>query len=112
MLLSLFPGSWGGLTGSDATVISNGSLSLTIIGPTYAFFSIDFSSYLARQALSNLEFPVLGAGLRLQRVTTGLFWVSPATSVDLTLRRVVGAAMVYGVVVALGLKLVGLKLGP
>ena len=50
--------------------------------------------------------------LRLLTATTGLFWVSPATSVDLTLHRVVGAAMVYGVVVALGLKLVALKLGP
>jgi len=40
-------------------------------------------------------------------VTTGLYWVGSETSVDTTLYLVAIAAIVYGIVVA-----VGLRLGP
>jgi len=107
LLLSLFPGTWCGLVGSDATVIANCSQSLSIIAPTYAFFAIGLSCYLASQALGTLGFPVFGALLRLLTVATGLYWVTNTTSIDAALYLVAGAAIVYGVTVA-----VGLKLGP
>ena len=107
VFLSFFPGTWCGLVGSDATVIANCNQSLSIIAPTYAFFAIGLSCYLVSQALNTLEFPVLGAFLRLLTVATGLFWVSITTSIDVALYLVAGAAIVYGVSVA-----VGLKLGP
>ena len=105
VFLSLFPGSWCGLVGSDATVIENCSQSLRIIAPTYAFFALGLGCYLASQALTTLEFPVFGALLRLLVVATGFYWVSSANAINDVLYLVAGAAIVYGVVVALGLKL-------
>ena len=102
-LLSVFPGSWCGLVGSDAAVIESCSQSLRIVAPAYAFFALGLSCYLISQALNTLNFPVFGALLRLLIVATGLYWVSSATSIDVVLYLVAGAAIVYGVVVALGL---------
>ena len=107
VLLSVFPGAWCGLVGSDDAVIESCSQSLRIVAPTYAFFALGLSCYLVSQALNTLNFPVFGALLRLLIVATGLYWVGRATSIDLALYLVAGAAVVYGVVVA-----VGLKLGP
>lgn len=106
-LLSIFPASWCGLVGSDPAVINSCSQALAVIAPTYAFFALGLSCYLLSQALNTLAFPVLGALARLIIVTTGLYWVGSETSVDTTLYLVAIAAIVYGIVVA-----VGLRLGP
>jgi hypothetical protein len=60
---------------------------------------------LASQALNTLSFPVLGAFVRLVIVSTGLFWIGAETSIDVGLYLVALAAVAYGVVVALGLRL-------
>ena len=104
VLLSQFSGSWCGLVGSDLSVVENCSQSLRIIAPTYAFFALGLGCYLASQALTTLEFPVFGALLRLLVVATGLYWVGSATSINEVLYLVAVAAIVYGVVVALGLR--------
>lgn len=106
-LLSIFPASWCGLVGSDPAVINSCSQALAVIAPTYAFFALGLSCYLLSQALNTLAFPVLGALARLIIVATGLYWVGSETSVDTTLYSVAIAAIVYGTVVA-----VGLRLGP
>jgi Na+-driven multidrug efflux pump len=106
-LLSIFPASWCGLVGSDTAVINSCSQALAVIAPTYAFFALGLSCYLLSQALNTLAFPVLGALARLIIVTTGLYWVGSETSVDTTLYLVAVAAIVYGIVVV-----VGLRLGP
>ena len=105
MLLAFFPASWCALVGSDPAVIASCSQSLRIVAPTYAFFAIGLSCYLASQALNTLHFPVLGALLRLLVVATGLYWVTSATAIDTALYLVAGAAIVYGIVVGLGLRL-------
>lgn len=107
LLISLFPGSWCSVVGSDAQVIANCSHSLRIIAPTYVFFALGLGCYFGSQGLNTLKFPVLGAFLRLVVVTTGLFWVSSATSINTVLYLVAGAVVVYGVFVT-----VSLKLGP
>jgi hypothetical protein len=48
---------------------------------------------------------VLGAFVRLVIVSTGLFWIGAETSIDVGLYLVALAAVAYGVVVALGLRL-------
>ena len=60
---------------------------------------------LASQALNTLSFPVLGALVRLLIVSTGLYWIGAETSIDAGLYLVALAAVVYGIVVALGLRL-------
>ena len=105
MLLAFFPASWCALVGSDPAVIASCSQSLRIVAPTYAFFAIGLSCYLASQALNTLHFPILGALLRLLVVATGLYWVTSATAIDTALYLVAGAAIVYGIVVGLGLRL-------
>lgn len=107
ILLSLFPGAWCGLVGSDAQVIENCSQSLRIIAPSYVFFALGLGCYFGSQGLNTLKFPVFGAFLRLAVVTTGLFWVSSTTSINTVLYLVAAAVVVYGVFVT-----VALKLGP
>jgi len=58
-------------------------------------------------ALKTLAFPVLGALVRLLIVATGLYWVGSETSIASALYLVLGAAIVYGVLVA-----VDSRLGP
>ncbi len=107
LLFSLFPGSWCGLVGSDANVIANCNHSLRIIAPSYVFFALGLGCYFGSQGLNTLKFPVLGAFLRLAVVATGLWWVTAATSVNTALYLVVSAVVIYGLFVA-----VSLKLGP
>ena len=104
ILLSLFPGIWCGLVGSDTVVIQNCRQSLQVIAPTYAFFALGLGGYLASQALNTLEFPVFGALLRLLLVVSGLFWISNQNSINEVLYLIAIAAIVYDVVVVLGLR--------
>jgi len=107
LLFAFFPGTWCGLVGSDAEVIENCSQSLRIVSPTYFFFALGLGCYFGSQGLNTLKFPVLGAVLRLAVVTTGLFWVSTATSINTVLFLVAAAVVVYGTFV-----IITLKLGP
>ncbi len=107
LLLSLFPGVWCSVVGSDATVIEHCSRSLRVIAPTYAFFALGLGCYFASQGLNTLQAPVAGALLRLAVVATGLLWVSETTSINMVLALVAAAVIVYGVFVV-----VTLKLGP
>lgn len=107
VLLSLFPNLWCSMVGSDPAVIGNCGQALTVVAPTYAFFALGLSCYLASQALTTLSFPVFGAFARLVLVATGLYWISAQTNINLALYLVAAAAVLYGVVVA-----VGLRLGP
>ena len=104
LLVSLFPGVWCNLSGSDETVIDHCSLSLRFIAPTYAFLALGLGCYFASQGLDTLKYPVLGALLRLLIVTTGLFWVTDATSIYATLGLVVFAVVAYGTFVVIMLK--------
>ncbi|OED36152.1 hypothetical protein AB833_28440 [Chromatiales bacterium (ex Bugula neritina AB1)] len=104
LLFSLFPGTWCGLVGSDATVIDNCSQSLRVVAPTYALFALGLGCYFASQGLNTLQFPVLGAFFRLLIVASGLFWVSQATPVVYALYLVACAVVVYGLFVALALR--------
>ena len=105
LLLALFPGSWCGLVGSDAQVIEHCSQSLRVVAPTYVFFALGLGCYFGSQGLNTLGFPVLGAFLRLLVVTTGLFWVTSATSINTVLYLVAAAVVVYGAFVTIALKL-------
>ena len=104
LLLAVFPGIWCTLVGSDAAVIGSCNRSLQVVAPTYAFFALGLSCYLISQALNTLAFPVLGALVRLLIVASGLYWVSATTAIDHALYLVALAAVVYGVVVAAGLR--------
>ena len=105
LLLALFPGTWCGLVGSDAQVIEHCSQSLRVVAPTYVFFALGLGCYFGSQGLNTLGFPVLGAFLRLLVVTTGLFWVTSATSINTVLYLVAAAVVVYGAFVTIALKL-------
>jgi Na+-driven multidrug efflux pump len=104
LFLSIFPQSWCSIVGSDPSVIANCSQSLRIIAPTYAFFALGLSCYLASQALNTLNFPVIGALLRLLVAATGLYWISQTTPINYALYLVAAAAVIYGIVVAVGLR--------
>ena len=104
LLLAVFPGVWCSLVGSDPAVIASCSQALVVVAPTYAFFALGLSCYLASQALSTLAFPVLGALARLMVVVTGLLWITDQTPIDAGLYLVAAAAIVYGIVVATGLR--------
>jgi putative MATE family efflux protein len=104
LFLSIFPQSWCSIVGSDPSVIANCSQSLRIIAPTYAFFALGLSCYLASQALNTLNFPVIGALLRLLVAATGLYWISQTTPINNALYLVAAAAVIYGIVVAVGLR--------
>lgn len=104
LLLTMFPGVWCGVVGSDVTVIEHCSQSLRVIAPTYAFFALGLGGYFASQALNTLKFPVIGALFRLLIVATGLNWVTAATSVTAVLLLVASAVVVYGVFVVFALK--------
>ena len=105
IMLAFFPATWCTVVGSDPAVIQSCSLSLHVVAPTYAFFALGLSCYLASQALSTLAYPVLGALVRLLIVATGIFWITEQTTIDSGLYLVAGAAVAYGVVVATGLRL-------
>ncbi len=107
LLFSLFPEAWCGLVGSDPTVVEHCGQSLRVIAPTYAFFALGLGCYFGSQGLNTLQFPVIGALLRLLIVATGLYWVTEATSVNVVIYLVAFAVVVYGLFVA-----VALKLGP
>lgn len=107
LLFAFFPGIWCGFVGSDPTVVGHCSLSLRFISPTYALFALGLGCYFASQGLDTLKYPVLGALLRLLIATTGLFWVTEKTPINVSLLLVVLAVAVYGLFVA-GM----LKLGP
>lgn len=104
-LFSIFPESWCGLVGSDARVIANCSQSLRIVAPAYVFFALGLGCYFGSQGLNTLQFPVLGALLRLGVVATGLYWVTTATAINTVLLLVAAAVVVYGAFVAIALKL-------
>ena len=104
ILLSMFPGVWCGMVGSDVQVIENCSRSLQVIAPTYVFFALGLGCYFASQGLNTLRYPVFGAFLRLVVVATGLFWVSSFSSIDSVLYLVAGAVVVYGVFVVVALR--------
>ena len=104
LLLSIFPGVWCGMVGSDTTVIDHCSQSLRFIAPTYLFFALGLGGYFASQGSNTLKFPVLGALLRLLIVSTGLYWVSAATSVTVVLMLVASAVVVSGIFVVSALK--------
>lgn len=104
LLLTLFPGIWCTLVGSDAAVIGSCNRSLQVVAPTYVFFALGLSCYLISQALNTLAFPVLGALVRLLIVASGLYWMSATTAIDHALYLVALAAVAYGVVVAAGLR--------
>ena len=105
VILAVFPDTWCAMVGSDPAVIDSCGQALTVVAPTYAFFALGLSCYLASQALNTLSFPVLGAFVRLLIVSTGLYWIGAETSIDASLYLVALAAVVYGIVVALGLRL-------
>ena len=105
LLLALFPGTWCGLVGSDAHVIEHCSQSLRVVAPTYVFFALGLGCYFGSQGLNTLGYPVIGALLRLLVVTTGLFWVTSATSINTVLYLVAAAVVVYGAFVTIALKL-------
>ena len=105
LMLAVFPDTWCAMVGSDPAVIGSCGQALTVVAPTYAFFALGLSCYLASQALNTLSFPVLGALVRLLIVSTGLYWIGAETSIDAGLYLVALAALVYGIVVALGLRL-------
>lgn len=105
LLFSMFPGSWCGLVGSDASVIANCSNSLRIIAPSYLFFALGLGCYFGSQGLNTLKIPVLGALLRLAIVTIGLLWVTTATSVNTVLYLVAFAVVAYGLFITILLKL-------
>lgn len=107
LLFSLFPDSWCALVGSDTTVIAHCSHSLRIIAPSYIFFALGLGCYFGSQGLNTLKYPVLGALLRLAIVTSGLLWISTATSINTVLYLVAFAIVAYGLFIT-----VSLKLGP
>ena len=105
LILAVFPNGWCALVGSDPAVIGSCGQALTVVAPTYAFFALGLSCYLASQALNTLSYPVLGALVRLLVVSSGLFWIGAETSIDAGLYLVALAAVAYGLVVALGLRM-------
>ena len=107
LLLAAFPSTWCGLVGSDATVIEHCSQSLRTIAPTYFFFALGLGCYFGSQGLNTLKYPVIGALLRLALVTSGLVWVSGASSISSVLYLVAAAVVLYGAFVT-----VALRLGP
>jgi len=102
---SLFPTSWCSIVGSDEAVIAHCNHSLRVVAPTYAFLALGLGGYFASQGLNTLMWPVLGALLRLTIVATGIFWVTSATSINAVLLLVVFAVIVYGVFIAITLKI-------
>jgi len=94
------PQLWCGAFGSSAQIVSHCSQSLQFIGPTYGFFAIGLGCYFASQALNTLQAPVAGALLRLVIVSSGIFWVTSATSPTLLLSVIALAVVSYGVFVA------------
>lgn len=107
VFFAVYPGLWCTFLGSDDNVIANCSQSLRFVAPTFAFFALGLGSYFASQGLNTLGYPVIGAFIRLAVVATGLLWITDSTPVIYALSLVVLAVVLYGLTVA-----VGLKLGP
>ncbi|MBX2886612.1 MAG: hypothetical protein KTR32_42075 [Granulosicoccus sp.] len=107
LLFALLPGIWCQPLGSNAAVVNHCSTSISIIGPTYAFFALGLGCYFASQGLNTLLMPVLGAMIRLGIVALGLLWITRDTPPLLSLLVVAAAVVSYGLFVV-----VGLYLGP
>ena len=91
--------------GAEARVIGYCEQAVRIIAPTYAFFAVGLSGYIASQAMNTLALPVSGALLRLLIVGSGLWWVSAETAPTTVLSLIAFAVCCYGPLVAIGLHL-------
>jgi len=101
------PTFWARQFTDDPAVIQATATYMRTVAPCYAFFGLGLCLYFASQSLQSLGAPVLGSLIRLIIIAGGgiALFRSGNTDPDNIFMLVAAAMVIYGVVVALGLRL-------
>jgi len=103
----MVPTFWARQFTDDPAVIDATATYMRTVAPCYAFFGLGLCLYFASQSLQSLGAPVLGAFLRLVIIAGGgiVLFRSGDTDPDNIFMLVAAAMVIYGLVVAIGLRL-------
>lgn len=103
----LVPTFWARQFTDDPAVIAATATYMRTVAPCYAFFGLGLCLYFASQSMQSLGAPVIGSFLRLTIIVGGgiALFRSGDTDPDNIFMLVAAAMVIYGVIVALGLRL-------
>jgi len=108
LFAAVLPDQWAMLFTDNAEVIGITHLYLMWVAPVYGFFALGLCLYFASQGAGKLLGPVLAGTLRLVMVAGGGFYMLQAgTSPSSLFALIAGAMVVYGIVTALSVYLIG-----
>ncbi len=106
MLMALFPSTWSSIFTDVEAVAHACNIYLNYVGPVYVFFALGLCLYFASQGFGTMLIPVLGTYVRFAVVAVGSFVLikTGADTPENILLVIVGALIVYGIFIVLGLR--------
>ena len=108
LFAAVLPDQWASLFTDNAEVIGITHLYLMWVAPVYGFFALGLCLYFASQGAGKLLGPVLAGTRRLVMVAGGGFYMLQAGTSPSSLFALIACAMVvYGIVTALSVYLIG-----